>query len=219
MTIKNDRTGRRIRLIGPFRMAHTVGKAGDLGYITSDDGTSCIEIKLDDSVHEGRYEFDCNFELIIGPIDRVGLRRSMDDEDEDEVGAGGDGTTAVYPDNNPKALSGSLKIPLDLVPPALALGVAEAMADGAKKYGAYNYRTSKIAANVYKAAIDRHMGAWWDGEDDASDSGIHHLKHVAACLAIMLDSMACGTFDDNRPPSSGAAEIIAQYRESDNDDT
>lgn len=116
-----------------------------------------------------------------------------------------------YPDNNPKAAIGQAKVPLHLVPPALAIGVAEALKNGADKYGAYNFRDSKIAGSVYMAAILRHLYAWWDGENKASDSGIHHLKHIGASVALMLDAMAAGTFDDDRPTKGGAAELIAAY--------
>jgi len=116
-----------------------------------------------------------------------------------------------YPDNNPKAAIGSTKCPLHLVPPALAIGVAEAMKNGADKYGAFNFRDSKIAASVYTGAILRHLYAYMDGEDNASDSGIHHLKHIGASIALMLDSMAAGTYDDDRPTKGGAAELLEEY--------
>jgi hypothetical protein len=118
-----------------------------------------------------------------------------------------------YPDNNPKATVGSLKCPLHLVPPALAIGAAEALINGADKYGAYNFRESQIAANVYTAAILRHLYAYMDGEDNAEDSGVHHLKHIAATIGIMLDAMAVGTFDDNRPAKGGAVRLLREYNE------
>lgn len=116
-----------------------------------------------------------------------------------------------YPNNNPKAAVGAKKLPVHYVPPALMLGAAEAMADGGKKYGPYNFRESQIAAGVYMGASLRHLFAWWDGEDIAQDSGVHHLKHVAACIGLMLDAMECGTFDDDRPPKSGASKMIGEY--------
>ena len=116
-----------------------------------------------------------------------------------------------YPNNNPKAAIGAKKIPLDLVPPALLLGAAEAFKDGAAKYGAYNFRDSKIAATVYYAAMLRHLFAWFDGEDNAEDSGVHHIKHVAACCALILDTMVVGTFDDDRPTKGPSGKIIKEF--------
>lgn len=117
-----------------------------------------------------------------------------------------------YPDNNPKSLVGALKAPLHLVPPALIIGAAEALADGASKYGAYNYRSTRIAATVYIAAIQRHLLALLDGEDCASDSGTHHMAHIAASAAIYLDSLAHGNLVDDRPEAGPAARLLSEYQ-------
>src|SRR5208337_4069520 len=105
-----------------------------------------------------------------------------------------------YPDNNPKTEQGAKKTPLDLVPPALIRHTALAFANGADKYGPYNWRTAKISSNVYYAAMLRHIADWWDGEDKAPDSGVHHLAHAAACCAMILDTMETELLNDNRPP-------------------
>ena len=124
-----------------------------------------------------------------------------------------------YPDNNPKAAVGAKKLPVHYVPPALMLGAAEAMADGAKKYGPYNFRESQIAAGVYMGAMLRHLFTWWDGEDIAQDSGVHHIKHVAACAGLILDAMECGTFADDRPAKSGAAKMRGDWNDNNTDTT
>lgn len=116
-----------------------------------------------------------------------------------------------YPDNNPKAAVGETKCPLHLVPPALSIGVAEALKNGADKYGEANWRESGIAAHVYMGAILRHLYAWYEGEDNAQDSGIHHLKHIGASIAILLDSMACGSFIDDRPKTDVASKLLGEY--------
>ena len=86
------------------------------------------------------------------------------------------------------------------MPPVAIAAAAEAMSDGARKYGARNWRDSgyKVQANVYISAALRHLYAWAEGEDFAEDSGVHHLGHVIACAAILLDAEACGALDDNR---------------------
>ena len=107
-----------------------------------------------------------------------------------------------YPDNNPKTQFGLKKAPLHLVPPALELGAAEAFQNGADKYGPFNWRDHKISATVYYAACKRHLDDWFDRKDPddaAPDSGIHHIKHAAACLAMILDVMGSEMFNDNRP--------------------
>lgn len=77
------------------------------------------------------------------------------------------------------------------------------MANGAVKYGPYNWRESQISATVYYAACSRHLKDWYDRidkDDSAPDSGVHHLKHAAACLAMLLDTLDSDMLNDNRPP-------------------
>lgn len=105
----------------------------------------------------------------------------------------------AYPDNNPKTAFGAKKIPLEVVPPSAVHALAEAFADGAKKYGPYNWREKSISSSIYYGACLRHITAWWDGEDLAPDSGIHHLHHAMACLAMLVDGNSVGKLNDNRP--------------------
>lgn len=112
-----------------------------------------------------------------------------------------------YPDNNPKTLIGSSKIPLHLVPPSAKHFLAEALADGARKYGPYNWRDAAISVSVYKAAAERHMDAFWDGEDFAVDSGVHHIAHAMACMALLLDAMTVGKLNDDRPTAGAAPRL------------
>ena len=117
-----------------------------------------------------------------------------------------------YPDNNPKTSHGAKKIPLDLVPPSARHYLAQAFKDGADKYGPYNWRDKAISSSVYYAAANRHLDAWWDGEDFAKDSGVHHLAHAMACIALVLESMRCGQLNDNRPPKGPAATMQQEYQ-------
>lgn len=109
-----------------------------------------------------------------------------------------------YPDNNPKTVQGLAKAPLHLVPPALVEGAAEAFANGAEKYGPFNWREAQISSTVYYAACLRHLHAWYDRidpADKAPDSGVHHIKHAVACLALLLDTIGTDLLNDNRPPA------------------
>ena len=113
-------------------------------------------------------------------------------------------TKKSYPDNNPKTVQGLAKAPLHLVPPALVEGAAEAFANGAEKYGPFNWREAQISSTVYYAACLRHLHAWYDRadpQDAAPDSEVHHLKHAVACLALLLDTMGTDLLNDNRPPA------------------
>jgi hypothetical protein len=114
-------------------------------------------------------------------------------------------------DHNPKTRVGSRKVPLHLVPPSAKHFLAQAMADGAAKYGAYNWRDEPISVSVYKAAAERHWDAFWDGEDLAADSQVHHIAHAMACCAILLDALSLGRLHDDRPTAGAAARLQAEF--------
>lgn len=100
--------------------------------------------------------------------------------------------------SNPKDVIGSDKLPVHLWPQsATALG-SLALLDGALKYGRGNFRAIGVRASIYKDALDRHMGAWFEGEDNDPDSGLPHLAHALACLAILADAQAAGKLNDDR---------------------
>lgn len=73
------------------------------------------------------------------------------------------------------------------------------MADGARKYGPYNWRGNAVVARIYIDAAMRHLLAWLEGEETAEDSGVHHLGHAMACCAILLDAQETGNLIDDRP--------------------
>ena len=89
---------------------------------------------------------------------------------------------------NPKDLLGVSKSPLSVIPlPALhALGLA--MLEGSLKYGRHNYREAGIRYSVYYDAIQRHMSAWWEGEDIDEESGLPHPIKAAACCIILFQA-------------------------------
>lgn len=120
-----------------------------------------------------------------------------------------------YPDNNPKTAIGVTKVPLHLVPPVATHYTALAFADGAKKYGPYNWREKKVSTSVYVGAAKRHLDAFWDGEDVSPDALVHHLGHVMACCAIILDGMSIGMLNDDRPPKGAAARLQSEYNNKD----
>lgn len=109
---------------------------------------------------------------------------------------------------NPKDAIGVTKAPLHLVPSVAIAMEAEAMRDGARKYGPYNWREHEVAATVYISAAERHLRSWLDGEECAEDSGVHHLAHARACLGILLDAVECGKLSDDRPPRGTMAETL-----------
>ncbi|MDI4659527.1 MULTISPECIES: dATP/dGTP diphosphohydrolase domain-containing protein [Cobetia] len=113
-------------------------------------------------------------------------------------------------DTNPKDAIGANKLPLHLWPvPATALG-SLALLDGALKYGRTNWRAAGVRASIYVDACQRHLGAWFEGEDTDPDSGIHHLGHALACLAILTDAQHAGKLTDDRMLPGNLRQLIDQ---------
>lgn len=117
-------------------------------------------------------------------------------------------------DDNPKDAIGIRKPQLHLVPESFIIRVAQAMTDGSHKYGPFNWREKQVRASVYQSAAKRHLGQWFDGEENAEDSGVPHLAHAAACIAILIDAIETGNLVDDRPPVGAASRLIKELTES-----
>lgn len=99
---------------------------------------------------------------------------------------------------NPKDDVGSRKIPFHLWPETASILGSLAMLDGQLKYGRMNWRPCGARASVYYSAARRHLNAWWEGEDIDPDSGLPHMAHALACIAILIDTGAMGNLLDDR---------------------
>ncbi len=110
--------------------------------------------------------------------------------------------------SNPKDIIGAGKAPLELVPDTLRVAASMAFLEGALKYGRFNWRLAGVRASIYKAALDRHMASWWNGEDIDAQSGLPHLWKAAACIAILIDSKEAGKLTDDRPPALDLTTMI-----------
>lgn len=119
--------------------------------------------------------------------------------------------TEILHDTNPKTKFGRAKPSVGLIPGSALLHIADAFADGAEKYGPANWRDDPVSGSVYVNAAYRHIISWYDGrEENASDSGVHHLAHAAACLAIIIDAQTQGTLVDDRPTAGKSPQLITQ---------
>lgn len=114
---------------------------------------------------------------------------------------------------NPKDRIGITKPRLSLVPKSAIIRIAQAFTDGARKYGPFNWRTKAVSATVYVDAAERHLAAYFDGEDVAADSGYLHLAHAGACIGILIDATETGNLIDDRPTPGAAARLIAELTE------
>ena len=109
---------------------------------------------------------------------------------------------------NPKDAIGTAKVPgFSVVPRRVVAELGLAMLEGAAKYGRHNYRRAGVRASVYVDALDRHLAAWWEGQDIDPDSGISHVTKAIASLVVLRDSMMQGNWQDDRPPRVSDSEI------------
>lgn len=110
--------------------------------------------------------------------------------------------------SNPKDALGSSKIPFHLWPETASAEGAMAFEHGMLKYGRANWRAVGVRASIYYDALRRHMNAWFEGEDTDPESGLSHLGHALACIAVLIDSKAAGKLQDDRQFPGGYGELV-----------
>lgn len=92
------------------------------------------------------------------------------------------------------------------------------LAHGAEKYSPYNWRKDGIRAMTYVSAIQRHIAAYIDGEDNDPESKLSHIAHIRACTGIMLDADSIGNMEDDRPQKGQASELLRHFTKTSGDD-
>lgn len=113
---------------------------------------------------------------------------------------------------NPKDLVGRKKPQLWLIPGPGLIHLSLAFKNGGDKYGPYNWRDNAVLGTVYVDAALRHLHEYLDGQDLASDSGVHHLAHAAACCFIILDALETGNLKDDRPTKGPTSDLIERFK-------
>ena len=78
------------------------------------------------------------------------------------------------------------KLRWSLLPSGTIAQVIAVLEYGAKKYAINNWIEVPDAKTRYYDAAMRHLDAWWNGEDNDSESGLPHLAHAACCLLFLL---------------------------------
>ena len=94
------------------------------------------------------------------------------------------------------------KADLSLIPLISQLEEARAFMVGEKKYGRYNYCKGHKASQLV-AAAQRHLLAWFQGEEHDLIDGQHHLGAVKACISMILRQKELGTLKDDRYNGEG----------------
>jgi hypothetical protein len=74
---------------------------------------------------------------------------------------------------------------IDLVDSSLLPAVGSILAFGASKYGDRNWEKGIAYGRVF-AAMQRHLWAWWSGQDLDEESGLSHLAHGLCNLMFLI---------------------------------
>ena len=90
------------------------------------------------------------------------------------------------------------KIRTDLLPVNPIMGIAKVLTFGAKKYADRNWEKG-IAWNRVYGALQRHLMAWWGGQDCDPETGLSHLSHAGCCIMFLMEFEHTHRELDNRP--------------------
>ena len=98
---------------------------------------------------------------------------------------------------------------LDLIPPEAIDALGAVLTMGAAKYGDRNWEQGLTYSRVF-AAAQRHLWAFWRGEDVDPESGLSHLDHALACVAFAATYVRRQRSElDDRPGRMAADERSA----------
>lgn len=120
-------------------------------------------------------------------------------------------------DTNPKDRLGVKKPPLSLIPMPALIYEALAFAEGAAKYGEFNWRRKAVRRRVYLEAILRHTLAALAGEDFDADTfkatghKVPHEAKIRACAGIIIDADQVGNLIDDRFESDKTGALLAAF--------
>ena len=85
----------------------------------------------------------------------------------------------------------------DLLAPDALEAIAQVFTYGAQKYAPRNWEQGMDWGRLY-AALQRHLWAFWGGEDTDSETGMPHLAHAGACVVMLLSHYQRGLGTDTR---------------------
>lgn len=92
------------------------------------------------------------------------------------------------------------KDPWHLLPYDAVGGIVKILAFGANKYAARNWERGMDWSRPF-SALQRHMTAWWEGEDKDEATGCSHLWHAGCCILFLIAYEMRGIGNDDRPRS------------------
>lgn len=84
---------------------------------------------------------------------------------------------------------------------------------GAKKYAAWNW-TKGLSWSDCFSSLQRHLLAWYEGEDRDPETGLSHMAHVACNAMFLMHFILFGTGTDDRPKELRGDKIDDERGES-----
>jgi Domain of unknown function (DUF5664) len=79
------------------------------------------------------------------------------------------------------------KLEYGLLPPLALKATVEILTFGAQKYERDNWKKVPDSKRRYFDALQRHLWAWKQGEQNDAESGKHHLAHAMCCLMFLYE--------------------------------
>jgi len=89
------------------------------------------------------------------------------------------------------------KLRFDLVPPEAIEALARALTYGANKYDDRDWEHGMAWGRLFAAAM-RHLWTWWRGVELDEESGLHHLDHALASVAMLATLVERAAGEDDR---------------------
>jgi hypothetical protein len=79
------------------------------------------------------------------------------------------------------------KLQYGLLPPLALKATVEILTFGAEKYEPDNWKHVPDSKRRYFDAMQRHLWAWKEGEQDDPETGKNHLAHAMCCLMFLYE--------------------------------
>ena len=89
------------------------------------------------------------------------------------------------------------KLQYGLLPPLALKATVEILTFGAQKYEPDNWKHVPDSKRRYFDAMQRHLWAWKEGEQNDPESGKNHLAHALCCLMFLYEHDIMYSVDDN----------------------
>jgi hypothetical protein len=79
------------------------------------------------------------------------------------------------------------KLQYSLLPPLALKATVEILTFGAEKYEPDNWKHVPDSKRRYFDAMQRHLWAWKEGEQNDPETGKNHLAHAMCCLMFLYE--------------------------------